>query len=70
MKKNEFVRIAKIVWDYGETLGEEECALIKELILKINRNEAIIDEEVCKIDGSNGNAEHNTTKVFSFQRST
>jgi len=45
MKKSEWVKLAGILWQYAETNNGKISPLIKEMIVKINKNmEVIIDE--------------------------
>jgi hypothetical protein len=63
MKKNEWISVAKFLWEYSESV-DENSALIKEIVFTLNKNnELIIDEEICTTNGSDRKINPNTTSI-------
>jgi hypothetical protein len=64
MKKSEWVYLANCLWTFSEDqAGHKLSPLVKELILKINKNKVIINDmgEYEQINGSNGPKNTNST---------
>tara|TARA_R110002167_G_scaffold174345_1_gene373170 strand:+ start:814 stop:1047 length:234 start_codon:yes stop_codon:yes gene_type:complete len=73
MKKNDWIFISKIMWEYSESHDGRMSILLKELIKKVNNNmEMIIDE----MDTDEQDARINrhdatiTTNIDDFERDT
>ena len=67
MKKSEWVLLASELWKQTEDpiIG----SLIEELIQKVNKNLGVIlNDNFCKIDGSDGGQNPNSTRLPSSHR--
>jgi hypothetical protein len=69
MKKSEWTYLANAMWSYSERNEGKISNLLKELIIKINKGEVIIDDndENDEINGSDGTINPNTTGNSDFE---
>jgi hypothetical protein len=69
MKKSEWTYLANAMWSYSEKNEGQISNLLKELIIKINKGEVIIDdnEKIYEIIRSDGVIDSNTTSNTNFE---
>jgi hypothetical protein len=69
MKKSEWTYLANAMWAYSEKHEGKISNLLKELIIKINKGEVIIDDndENDEINGSDRITDANTTGNSNFE---
>jgi hypothetical protein len=69
MKKSEWTYLANAMWSYSEKNEGKISNLLKELIIKINKGEVIIDdnEKIYEIIRSDGVIDSNTTSNTNFE---
>jgi len=69
MKKSEWLYLGNAMWRYAEKNEGKISNLLKELIIKINKGEVIIDddEKIYEIIRSDGVIDSNTTSNANFE---
>jgi hypothetical protein len=69
MKKSDWIYLANAMWSYSEKNEGKISNLLKELIIKINKGEVIIDDndENDEINGSDRITDANTTGNSNFE---
>jgi hypothetical protein len=69
MKKNDWTYLANAMWSYSEKNEGKISNLLKELIIKINKGEVIIDDDDKngEINGSDRIIDTNTTSNSNFE---
>lgn len=69
MKKSEWIYLGNAMWRYAEKNEGKISNLLKELIIKINKGEVIIDDdnEDGKIARGNRRIDPNTTSNINFE---
>ena len=69
MKKSDWEYLANAMWSYSEKNEGKISNLLKELIIKINKGEVIIDddEKIYEIIRSDGVIDSNTTSNTNFE---
>ena len=70
MKKSEWTYLANAMWSYSEKNEGKISNLLKELIIKINKGEVIIDDndENDETIRSDGTIDPDSTNNFDFER--
>jgi len=69
VKRNDWIYLGNAMWRYAEKNEGKISNLLKELIIKINKGEVIIDddEKIYEIIGSDGVINSNTTSNANFE---
>jgi hypothetical protein len=69
MKKSDWIYLANAMWSYSEKNEGKISNLLKELIIKINKGEVIIDDndKNDEINGSDRIIDTNTTSNSNFE---